>query len=187
MEKIGLFGGTFDPPHIGHVKLAETVLRALELDEVWFIPTYQPPHKQNAAADPNSRLEMLRLILKDQENFNISTIEYELKGKSYTYHTMVKLKEQYPSAQFYFIIGGDMVDYLPNWYRIQDLKKVVKFVGVTRKEYEDVRDENVLMVEMEDMPISSTEIRHQLKKGNQPEGLSEDVLQYIRENHLYEN
>ncbi|TFB24872.1 nicotinate-nucleotide adenylyltransferase [Filobacillus milosensis] len=188
MKKIGLFGGTFDPPHIGHVKLAQTVQKKLNLDEVWLIPTYHPPHKTGAKAHPNERLDMLNLLLKDLEHkFKVSTIEYNLKGKSYTVETVKHLINQYPDVSFYFIIGGDMIDYLPKWYKIDELKKLVQFVGVTREGFEQASDPDVIMVEMEDVPVSSTKIRKELKAEKVPYGLTDNVLLYIRENQLYED
>ncbi|RPF55563.1 nicotinate-nucleotide adenylyltransferase [Aquisalibacillus elongatus] len=187
MKKIGLFGGTFDPPHIGHIKLAETVKQSLSLDEVWYIPTYEPPHKRNAIASPQERLDMLNLLLNDQSKLQLLDIEYQLKGKSYTFNTVSHLKEKYPEIEFYFIIGGDMVDYLPKWYKINELKKLIQFVGVTRKEYEQVEDGDVIMVSMDEIPVSSTLIREQIRRGEHPDGLTEKVLQYIKEHRLYED
>ncbi|SEP91222.1 nicotinate-nucleotide adenylyltransferase [Piscibacillus halophilus] len=187
MKKIGLFGGTFDPPHIGHLKLAKSVLQTLELDEIWFIPTYEPPHKSDAIAKPEQRLDMLNLMLEEEPNFKISTIEYEIKGKSYTYETVKHLRKQYPQTFFYFIIGGDMIEDLPKWYNIEELKRMVQFVGVNRKGYSEYNYRDVLMVNMEEVPVSSTAIREDLKNRKEPQGLTKDVLHYIRENGLYEN
>ncbi len=117
MKKVGLFGGTFDPPHKGHLKLSQTVLNTLNLDEIWFIPTFNPPHKKGAVATPEQRLTMLNKLLEDDQRLKVSTIEYELKGKSYTYETVKRLCKEYPNTMFYFIIGGDMVEYLPKWYK----------------------------------------------------------------------
>ncbi|MGP4071451.1 nicotinate-nucleotide adenylyltransferase [Piscibacillus sp. B03] len=187
MKKVGLFGGTFDPPHIGHLKLSQTVLNTLALDEVWFIPTYQPPHKEGAVASPDHRLNMLYNLLADYSELKVSTIEYELKGKSYTYETVKHLCKEYPNTLFYFIIGGDMVEYLPKWYKIEELKRLIQFVGVNRRGSEDYNHRGVLMVTMDEVPVSSTEIREALKKGKEPHGLTDEVLHYIRENELYED
>jgi nicotinate-nucleotide adenylyltransferase len=186
MKKVGLFGGTFDPPHIGHLKLSQAVLKTLELDEIWFIPTYQPPHKDGAQADPEDRLNMLNLMLDQYEDLKISTVEYELKGKSYTYNTVKHLFKHYPNTLFYFIIGGDMVEYLPNWHKIEDLQRLVQFVGVNRRGSENYNHRGVLMVEMDEVPVSSTKIRKAIQENREPEGLTDDVLHYIRENGLYE-
>ncbi|MGM8214180.1 nicotinate-nucleotide adenylyltransferase [Bacillaceae bacterium W0354] len=187
MKKIGLFGGTFDPPHIGHLQIAKTVLKEFDLNEIWFIPTYEPPHKQKADASPEQRLKMLQLLLNDDDRFSISTIEYDLKGRSYTIDTVKLLKRQFPNVEFYFIIGGDMIDYLPKWYKIDELKRLVQFVGVKREGYEVIDSPEVKMVDMELIPVSSTEIRKQLKNKQTPYGLPDEILHFIRENRLYEN
>ncbi|WP_188206224.1 nicotinate-nucleotide adenylyltransferase [Alkalibacillus aidingensis] len=184
MSRIGLFGGTFDPPHIGHVSICQTVIKELKLDEVWLIPTYQPPHKEDAKASFQDRYEMLKLLFQDHSNIHISTIEQERKGVSYTLDTVRQLKEQFPDNDFYFIIGGDMVEYLPKWHRINELKELVQFVGVSREGY-GFSDPDVLKVEMEEVLVSSTEIRQQLFQNKDPIGLPDDVLNYIKENHLY--
>ncbi|MFD2637506.1 nicotinate-nucleotide adenylyltransferase [Piscibacillus salipiscarius] len=187
MKKVGLFGGTFDPPHKGHLKLSQTVLNTLNLDEIWFIPTFNPPHKKGAVATPEQRLTMLNKLLEDDQRLKVSTIEYELKGKSYTYETVKRLCKEYPNTMFYFIIGGDMVEYLPKWYKIEELKRLIQFVGVNRKGHHAVNQRGVLMVNMDEVPVSSSEIRKDIKEGRLPQGLTESVLHYIRENELYED
>ncbi|PKR79059.1 nicotinic acid mononucleotide adenylyltransferase [Halalkalibacillus sediminis] len=187
MKKIGLFGGTFDPPHIGHIQLVKTVLESLELDEVWLIPTYTPPHKEGARADSQHRLNMLRLLIDGEDQLSISTIEYKREGKSYTLDTVKELKKLYPKNQFYFIIGGDMIDYLPKWHRIDELKQLIQFVGVQRKGYNNPNDQDVLIVEMPPIEVSSTDIRENIKLGRVPVGLPDSVREYIKENHLYED
>src|SRR5690606_4291581 len=107
MKKIGLLGGTFDPPHIGHLTMAEEAYEKLNLDEVWFIPSAEPPHKEQAKVSAVDRLLMLKVALEPVNYFKINTIELERQGKSYTYDTIQALKEQYPTYQFYFIIGAD--------------------------------------------------------------------------------
>jgi|SRR5690625_1371480 len=187
MRKIGLFGGTFDPPHIGHLNIAKHVLTELSLDEIWFIPTYEPPHKQKASASPKQRLDMLKLLIDGYNDFHITTIEYDMKGKSYTIDTIKQIKNDFPTDQFYFIIGGDMVDYLPNWYKIDELMTLIEFVGIERKGFQINDESNITIVEMDEINVSSTEIRNQIKNNETPVGLTPEVLKYIRENKLYEH
>ncbi|MBR7553355.1 nicotinate-nucleotide adenylyltransferase [Allobacillus sp. GCM10007491] len=184
--KVGLFGGTFDPPHLGHYEIGKAVREKLELDEVWFIPTYEPPHKDNATASPNDRLRMLERLIAGEEGLYISTIEFNREGRSYTIDTVKALQKRHPEVQFYFIIGGDQIAYLPNWYKIEELKRLVQFVGVRRKGYSYDIPEQIQMVEIPDLPYSSTSIREGLKNNEPIEGLDEKVERYIRENHLYE-
>ncbi|GAA0457325.1 nicotinate-nucleotide adenylyltransferase [Alkalibacillus silvisoli] len=185
MKKIGLFGGTFDPPHIGHLSICHTVLDNLKLDEIWLIPTYQPPHKKGANETFTHRLNMLKR-LTNANQIKVSTIESERKGLSYTIDTVRLLKEQFPQDEFYFIIGGDMVDFLPKWYAINELKKIIQFVGVARAG-SHFSDESVIKVEMEEVNISSTHIRNQIKAGEKPQGLPTRVFKYIKEHDLYAN
>src|SRR5690625_1490138 len=118
MKKIGILGGTFDPPHLGHFIIADEVKYALQLDEVWFIPTNEPPHKHRAMSSNAHRLNMLMGVTKEIPYFKVKTIEYERIGKPYTIVTINELKTDRPGDDFYFIIGADMVEYLPHWHRI---------------------------------------------------------------------
>src|SRR5699024_7833790 len=108
----------------------------LDLDEIWFMPTNEPPHKQAASSTNEDRKNMLDEVINDYEDYRLETIEFERRGKSYTIDTMVKLRQQYPDVSFYFIIGADMVEYLPQWYKINQLVDLVQFVGVGRPNYQ---------------------------------------------------
>src|SRR5690625_178954 len=118
MRKIGILGGTFDPPHLGHLIIAEQVRSALDLEEIWFMPSNEPPHKSRAKTNVNHRLAMLKLAIEDNDAFKVNTIELARKGKSYTIDTMKLLIKNHPHTEFYFIIGADMVEYLPHWAKI---------------------------------------------------------------------
>lgn len=186
MKRVGLFGGTFDPPHIGHLQIAEAVLACLQLDEIWFIPTYHPPHKDDAETDSFHRLQMVKLMIEHEEKFMINTIELDRKGKSYTIDTVSQLEQEYPKTKFYFIIGGDQVTYLKHWKQIDQLIEKVQFVGVERP---GVNWEEVPYVEKLSIPImdvSSTEIREQIKAGMPfKQYVHEKVYAYIKEHELY--
>ncbi|GEN46474.1 nicotinate-nucleotide adenylyltransferase [Alkalibacillus haloalkaliphilus] len=184
MKRIGLFGGTFDPPHVGHLTICKTVLSSLSLDEVWLIPTYQPPHKQQPEASFEHRNNMLQYLISHEPQLKISTVESERRGRSYTIDTVKILKEREVNSQFFFIIGGDMVEYLPKWYAIDELKTMIQFVGVTRPG-SDFVDQSVLKVNMEEIDVSSTVIREQIERHEHPEGLPIKVYDYIKEHGLY--
>ncbi|WEG14204.1 nicotinate-nucleotide adenylyltransferase [Pullulanibacillus sp. KACC 23026] len=187
--RIGLLGGTFDPPHFGHLIMAEEARAAFELDEVWFMPTYLPPHKERRVTKAEQRIDMVRRAISGNPYFKLSLVEYERKGRSYTYETIEILKEQHPDVAFYFIIGGDMVNDLPNWYRIEELKKEVSFIGVTRShvEIEKAEQSALQLIKMPDIDISSTMIRERIQN-KQPVRyfLPENVRNYIEENQLYD-
>src|SRR5690625_2398237 len=156
MKRVGILGGTFDPPHLGHLIIAEEVRQALELDEVWFIPSYTPPHKDDAKASPEDRVRMVELAIKSNPDFKVNTIELERRGNSYTFDTITLLKDIHPSVGFYFIIGADMVEYLPKWHKIDELIRLVHFVGVKRSGYKLVSAFPIANIDVPIIEISST-------------------------------
>lgn len=186
MKRVGILGGTFDPPHIGHFIIADEVRVALNLDEIWFIPNNEPPHKGKASTDKTDRLNMLKLVIDDNEFFQINTIELEREGKSYTIDTVNSLIELYPNMKFYFIIGADMVEYLPNWKQIDELIEKIEFVGVKRRHYELKSKYPVKEVQIPLIDISSSEIRQRIEKGLPFRYLvPKEVYTYIKEHRLY--
>lgn len=187
MKKVGILGGTFDPPHNGHLLIANEVLSALNLDEVWFMPNQEPPHKTKSEFISNQdRLKMLELAIMGNDQFKIQTIELEREGPSYTVDTMKMIRSQYNDHQFFFIIGADMIEYLPKWYKIDELVKIVQFVGVERPEYSHDTAYPVLYVNVPAMDVSSSMIRDRLKSGKTVHYLLPDsIIEYIEENHLY--
>lgn len=186
-KRIGILGGTFDPPHLGHLLIASEVLHALQLTEIWFIPNQIPPHKQSEHfTDSEHRLNMLRLAVKDQEQFMVNTIELEREGPSYTYDTLRLLRKEFPEHTFYFIIGADMIEYLPKWHLIDEIVKIVHFVGVKRTGFQTDTPYPVIEVEIPQFEVSSTMLRERLSAhGNTDYLLPEQVKRYIEENHLY--
>ena len=188
MERIGILGGTFDPPHLGHLLIAEEVRINMKMKEVWFIPTYTPPHKNDAKTTASNRIHMLKLATESNSYFKLNTIEIERAGKSYTLDTMEILKEQYPDKEFYFIIGADMVEYLPNWYKVDELFSLVNFIGVKRSGYQLKSEYPITEVEIPMVDISSTKLRKLIRSKRSVNYLIPDtVISYIKENHLYEN
>ncbi len=135
-KQVGILGGNFNPVHNAHLIVADQVRQQLGLDQVLLMPEYQPPHVDKKETIPeHHRLKMLELAIDGVEGLAIETIELERKGISYTYDTMKLLTEKNPDTDYYFIIGADMVDYLPKWYRIDELVDLVQFVGVQRPRY----------------------------------------------------
>jgi nicotinate-nucleotide adenylyltransferase len=187
MKRIGILGGTFNPPHHGHLLIANEVLHTLSLDKVWFMPNQEPPHKKKSSAvSDQARIEMLDLAIKGHPHFEIQTVEMEREGPSYTYDTMKLLKEQNGDTEFFFIIGADMIEYLPKWYKINDLLELVVFAGVGRPSYNRHTEYPVVPVEVPQMDVSSSMIRQRLSQGSTVRYLVPDsVRKYIEENHLY--
>jgi nicotinate-nucleotide adenylyltransferase len=186
-KKVGIIGGTFDPPHIGHLIIADQILHRYQLQEIWFMPNYLPPHKEKTSnTSACDRLKMLELAIEDHPSFKIETIELERNGKSYTYDTMRLLRKREPNTEFFFIIGADMVEFLPNWYKIEELIKLVRFIGVNRPEYQTKTAYPIDIVTIPDVYISSSMIREKIAKGESVKYLvPNSVLQYIKEKGLY--
>lgn len=187
MKNIGILGGTFDPPHIGHLIIAEEVREQLSLEEIWFIPSYEPPHKENAYSSVWHRLNMLDLSLESNPYFSINPVETKRQEASYTVDTMEELTKQHPDTHFYFIIGADMVEYLPHWKDINRILKLVTFVGVKRPNYELQTSYPVKEIEVPMLNISSTMLRSKTKEHKSIKYfLAEEVRRYIKEHNLYE-
>ena len=186
-KQIGILGGNFNPVHNAHLVVADQVRQQLGLDQVLLMPEYQPPHvDKKETIDEKHRLKMLELAIDGVEGLGIETIELERKGISYTYDTMKLLTEKNPDVDYYFIIGADMVDYLPKWYKIDELVKMVQFVGVQRPKYKAGTSYPVIWVDVPLMDISSSMVRDFIKQGRTPNFLlPHEVLDYIEEKGLY--
>ena len=186
-KRIGLLGGTFNPIHNGHLLIAEQVRSQLNLDKVLFMPDNMPPHvDQKEAIDAKKRLKMVQLAVMDNKHFGVEELELKRGGVSYTYDTLKELQLLHPENEYYFIIGGDMVAYLPKWYRIDELVKMVKFVGVQRPGYRQQSQYPVLWVDVPKFDISSSLIRQKIVQGGSIKYLVPDaVAEYIRKEGLY--
>jgi len=187
-KKIGILGGTFNPPHIGHLIIANEVLHALCLDEVRFMPNATPPHKQkDEQVTTAERLKMLQLAIRGIPNMSVETIEIERGGTSYTFDTMELLMQREPEASFYFIIGGDQVEYLPKWHRIDELVQKVQFVGVPRPNTTMETAYPISTITIPQIDVSSTLIRNRLMNGLTTKYLIPDrVNDFIQKEKLYE-
>jgi nicotinate-nucleotide adenylyltransferase len=119
---IGIFGGTFDPPHIGHLVIADQALTQLKLDEVWFMPVGQPPHKAgNHVSAAEHRVEMVRLAIADHSGFRLSLVDVERPAPHYSVTAIELLESQHPQHDWCFIMGADSLEDLPHWHRPQRL------------------------------------------------------------------
>lgn len=186
-KQVGILGGNFNPVHNAHLVVADQVRQQLGLDAVYLMPEYEPPHvDKKETIDEKHRLNMLLLAINGMEGLDIETIEIERKGKSYTYDTMKQLTEANPDTDYYFIIGADMVEYLPKWHRIDELVEMVQFVGVQRPKYKAGTSYPVIWVDVPLMDISSSNIRDFIKKGRTPNFMTPaPVLDYIKKAGLY--
>ncbi|OFQ67247.1 nicotinate-nucleotide adenylyltransferase [Streptococcus sp. HMSC078D09] len=187
-KQVGILGGNFNPVHNAHLVVADQVRQQLGLDKVLLMPEYEPPHVDTKGTiAEHHRLKMLELAIEGIEGLEIETIELERKGVSYTYDTMLLLNERDPDTDYYFIIGADMVDYLPKWHRIDELVEIVQFVGVQRPRYKAGTSYPVIWVDVPLMDISSSMVRDFVAKGRTPNFmLPKPVLDYIKKEGLYQ-
>lgn len=186
MKKVGILGGTFNPPHIGHLMMANEAYHALGLDEVRFMPNAVPPHKESSGATDEQRKKMVELAIEDAPHFTLETFELERGGLSYTFDTMKTLTGQEPGVEFYFIIGGDSIDHLHTWYRIDELIQMVKFVGIRRPGSEAKTIYPVLMIDAPEIGLSSTLLRERFAVGKTVRYLlPKPVEAFIRKEGLY--
>lgn len=188
-RKVGLLGGTFNPPHIGHLIIADQVKDQLDLEKILFIPSAIPPHQtKKETISAKHRLTMLEKTLEDNKLFEVNEVEINRGGKSYTYDTIKELKEESPDTEFYFIIGADMVEDLPNWYKIDELVQMVQFVAVNRPSYSTHTSYPVIFVDVPNIDISSTIIRQKVKDNCSINYLvTPETKEYIESEGLYKD
>jgi nicotinate-nucleotide adenylyltransferase len=189
-------GGTFDPIHFGHLLAAETARETCGLDEVWFIPSFQPPLKdREPGAEGHVRLEMVYRAIDFQPHFRAMDIELERGGTSYTIDTVQTLRELYPQRSFSIIIGADRINDLMRWHRIEELAALADFIGVERPgepvdldKLPSFLRERLTITSMPLIDISSTEIRQRQADGRSIRFLlPEKVHSFIKRNGLYES
>ncbi|MGE6629228.1 nicotinate-nucleotide adenylyltransferase [Bacillus sp. NPDC077027] len=188
MRKIGLFGGTFDPLHNGHLLMASEVRFQIGLDEIWFVPNQQPPHKSNRKQTSSAhRVNMVKAAIQSNPYFKLNLVEMEREGPSYTVDTVELLKKRYPDDEFFFIIGADMVEYLPKWHRIDDLLNMITFIGMKRPGFQGKTTYPLLFADVPAFDVSSTLVRQRMRAGEPVDYfIPEAVKSYMKEHHLYE-
>jgi nicotinate-nucleotide adenylyltransferase len=182
---IGIYGGAFDPPHIGHLIIAEQSRIKFDLYKVIWIPLNTPSHKSPTKASASDRVKMVKLAIKDNPYFELSRIEIEREGKSYMIDTINELKNQFIGADFYLIIGMDEAKEFDKWKECEKIKEQVTIVvsnrlGVEYKLPKYMKELDVTV------SASSTQIREAASKGESIKYLVPDkVREYIEENSLY--
>lgn len=195
---LGILGGTFDPIHIGHLRIAEAVYERIVLEQIIFIPAFVPPHKVGQDYAPaEHRYAMTELAVKPYPHFTVSDMELRRSGVSYTIDTLRELRQIYPDKELYFIIGADSVAQLHTWNSINEMLQLATFVAAGRPGYEGVMEEvvhhlgaaaaeRIMLLHTPEYDISSTEIRIRLHEGASLAGLvPRAVEQYINAHNLY--
>lgn len=214
-DRIGLFGGTFDPVHLGHLRAAEEVRETLDLSSVWFVPSAIPPHKHKEVTPSAHRLGMLEIAIDPNPFFGVNTYEIEKKSTSYTIETLRHLTSAHPDAEFYFIVGSELFSHIETWKDYKELFTLSNFAVISRPGREDEdfpplplalnkdfsyhnSEDNVIsyinryskviaLTRFRGLEISSTEIRTYVNEGTSVRYLVPDgVAEYISANKLYD-
>lgn len=197
-QLIGIFGGTFDPPHLGHLILAAEAQAQLKLARVLWVLTPQPPHKPERPITPlEHRLEMLRRAISGCPGFELSTVEIDRPGPHYTIDTLGLLQEKYPTGKLVLLIGGDSLRDLPGWSRPREIVAAVYAFGVMRRPGDSIEFDalervfasicdKLLFIDAPQFDISSSTLRQRIADaGHYRHYLHPLVYDYIQQNHLY--
>ena len=191
-KRLGILGGTFDPIHSGHLILAEQIKEELKLQKVIFIPSANPPHKENhPISSAKDRLQMVKLAIEDNPDFIISDLELKREGKSYTIDTLSRLTKLYKGSEFFFLLGSDVVEELPTWKEPDKIFQKVKVVIALRPGFDRINPEDrfvkkSLLIPINGLNISSTQVRERIRQGKSirylvPAGVEE----FIQSKNLY--
>ena len=208
-HRIGVFGGTFDPIHFGHLQLAEQAIKEVKLSKLLFIPAAKPPHKNGIITPIEHRIAMLELVCSQSKHFSCSSIEAELPKPSYTVDTLVELIKRYPGdAELYFIIGGDAFLDLMTWKSYTEILSMVQIVVSPRIGYSNQRiyafldrigyteinrkwqgedgRKDIFLLSEPPQDVCSSKVKEVIAKGSDTTTILPEVIAgYINENSLY--
>ena len=193
LSRVGIFGGTFNPPHLGHLIAAEEVRQNFSLDKIVFVPSARPPHKDHSpVTDSIHRYKMTKLATQDNLYFDVSDIEIRRPGKSYTIDTIKEFKSMYgPGIEIYFIMGGDSIFEIDTWKDPDGILKLCKVIVTTRPGFdlfkvEDGLKEKVVFTEVSSIGISSSGIRQRVREAKSIKYMVPiPVENYIQNEGLY--
>ncbi|MEI8388383.1 MAG: nicotinate (nicotinamide) nucleotide adenylyltransferase [bacterium] len=192
-----VFAGTFNPIHIAHLIIAESVRTELNADKILFIPSFIPPHRDSDLAGAAHRLNMVKLAIETNPHFEVSDIELKLQGISYTFNTIQELYRQNSEikSKINFIIGADAFNNIESWYKYEELAKLINFIVLARPKSKDIeeiinnlslKDFSYKFVEAPRIDISSSFIRQRVKEKKSVKHLvTNEVESYIEKNRLY--
>ncbi|MCR5815729.1 MAG: nicotinate (nicotinamide) nucleotide adenylyltransferase [Ruminococcus sp.] len=199
MKKLLIYGGTFDPVHMGHKNAFDAAKAAVSPDLCVIIPNAIPPHKASfGLVSGEHRMNMLKLTFGENDDIIYSDYELNREGKSYSVYTLSHFKEQYPDHDIYFIVGSDSLIYFSKWYEYERILKMCTLVCVSRqkgdraaleeaKAFLEAKGGSIIICDVTAFEVSSSEIRKMLMNGESPSCyLEENVVKYIYENSLYQ-
>lgn len=185
--KIGIFGGTFNPIHLGHTNAIGEAKNHFCLDKVIIIPAAQSPHKTDKPMKDSDRVEMIKRATKCLDFVEIDRLELNRSGVSYTFDTVVELKSKYPDDELFFIMGEDQYDSFDRWYRNEDLLDLITFIVLKRNGSTKQIEAPFIAKDTSVFEVSSSEIRKRINQNEQYSHLINDhVYTYIKEHNLYE-
>ncbi len=175
--RLGIFGGTFDPVHYGHLLLAETCRQELTLDEVRFVPAGNPPHKSGAISDGHARADMIALAVSGYSEFTVDRREIKRHGPSFTVLTLDEITRENPNTELFFLMGADSLRDFPNWYNPARILELSTVVAVSRlgqpspaadgpdKAVESLDTSRIRLIAMPGTDISATDLRNRMRDG----------------------
>ncbi|NLK74867.1 MAG: nicotinate-nucleotide adenylyltransferase [Clostridiales bacterium] len=199
MTKVGIMGGTFNPIHFGHLILAETAYEEIGLDRILFMPSKNPPHKDSTEViSEEHRLKMVELAVQGNPHFQLSTIELDREGTTYTVDTLAQLTKENPNTDYYFILGADSLIKLETWKNCQGVLDLCTVVVAGRDDlktediqlkiqyYKDKYGARIITLNMQSYELSSGFLRDRISKGKSIQYyVPEKVKDYILSNFLY--
>lgn len=199
MKKVGILGGTFSPPHIGHLAMAKAALNHMNLDKVIFIPCGYPPHKDvENIFNSKLRLELTKTLVENEPKFEVSDWEIENEGKSYTAKTLTHFVDTNEDCEYYFIVGADSLCYMDEWMNPEVIFEKAKIIVIDREGYTDNKineyisflkgkyNADIFRIKMPQIKISSTKLRNMLKEKKDISRYTNKKIQGIILEHLNE-
>ncbi|NLY35887.1 MAG: nicotinate (nicotinamide) nucleotide adenylyltransferase [Tissierellia bacterium] len=200
-KRIGIFGGSFDPIHVGHLMLAQAALEFCQLERIFFLPAKPGPFKRHLPmTDAKTRLRMVEIAIQDNPKFEVSELEMSQSESSYSIDTIEALKKQYPGAEIYFIIGADIITQIEGWMTFEELLREVIFLVAYRPSHSPRELESqvqrlkaqypgdIRLMDFPDIDLSSSYIRRLILSGASARYLVPDpVLEYIKKMGIYAN
>lgn len=185
--KIGIYGGSFNPIHNGHIYIAKFIIDYLNLDKLLIIPVGTPSHRKNVLEDGSMRLKMCEMAFKNEKKIEVLDIEIKSKEISFTYDTLLKIIAMYPNNEYFEIIGEDSGAYFHRWKKYKEILKLAKVVVLQRKGYKTlIKDSNLLQVKNPFFNFSSTRIREAILTEESIEDMvPKEIAEFIKVNRLY--
>lgn len=208
-SNLAILGGTFDPIHYGHLGLASAVLALNFIDDIHFVPCYQPVHREKTKASTEHRIQMLKLAIKNHSHFHYNPIEINSQKPSFAINTLEQLHQEFPDKTLYWIMGADAFVQFHQWHRYQDILKLANLIVASRPEAplptngfiadllqkRQIKDHNplqpgvtgcIIPLSITPMAISATDVRQQCHNGNSPTALLPiEVIEYIHQHKIY--